>query len=440
MPATIFYSENGELSLPEEPRRDGAKYRPIALGEPLCVEIRRVALGNTEDWMGDNEILASSWAKTGGDAKPAPRVLNFYREKLKPYEAISNLGAEYFGHNLVYYTPAYAGETLRMTLEVLEIDQRGDEVVQFVKAVSGHLTRLPFFASQLPVLGALSLMPKVAEIGVKLYNLINRNDVLLKADLDLAFERPFELPLNPGRYVFVYGAVQPSSFVRAYRLNNANVLVDRDGDDAGRKGGLEAPYAVIHVTAEARREYTRFEALSLQQEYLGGVISRLENKYLQQIADLLNPIADLASQGQLVASISRLKREYDEVGDADRRALLARLLDAELAKLGDRSVQEVLRGALKDGGVALNATGPAPAPGKTAAPAGTGRTTGPKRTKADRVRAALAKLSGPFRATQLQALCPEVSLAYVRMLLTALKKEGLVRLHRRGRNTQWVAT
>ena len=121
MSATIFYSENGELSLPEDPRRDGKKYKPVVPGDPLCVEICRVALGNTDDWMGDNEIPASSWAKTGGDAKPAPRVLNFYREKPRPYEAISNLGAEYFGHNLVYYTPAYTGETLRMTLEVLEI-------------------------------------------------------------------------------------------------------------------------------------------------------------------------------------------------------------------------------------------------------------------------------------------------------------------------------
>lgn len=39
MPATIFYSENGELSLPEEPRNDGKKYKPVAPGEPLCVEI-----------------------------------------------------------------------------------------------------------------------------------------------------------------------------------------------------------------------------------------------------------------------------------------------------------------------------------------------------------------------------------------------------------------
>jgi hypothetical protein len=424
MPATIFYSENGELSRPEEPRRDGKKYKPVAPGEPLCVEIRRVALGNTKDWMGDNEILASSWAKTGGDAKPAPRVLNFYREKLKPFEAIANLGAEHFGHNLVFYTPAYTGETLRMTLEVLEIDQAGDEVVQFVQAVSGHLTRLPLFSSQLPVLGALSLMPKIAEIGVKLYNLINKNDVLLKADLDLSFERPYETPLNPGRYVFVYGAVPPASFIKKYRLSNANVLVDENGEDASRNGVQEAPYAVLHITAETRKEYVRFQGLSQQQEYLGGIISRLETKYLQQIIDLLNPIADLASQGHLVARIVGLKREYDETGDADRKSLVAKLLDSELTKLGDGDVQAVLRSSLKTSGVVAGTT---TATGALSA----------KPSKAEQVRLAAERFGGPFRIADIQAACPEVKPSYLSKVLTKLKSEGVLTCSGRGRGTTW---
>jgi len=423
MPATIFYSENGELSLPEEPRRERKKYRPVLPGEPLCVEICRVALGNTSDWMGDNEILASSWAKTGGDAKPAPRVMNFYREKLKPYEAISNLGAEQFGHHLIFYTPAYSGETLRMTLEVLEIDQSGDEVVKFVKSVATGLTGLPFFASQLPVLGALSMVPKVAEIGIRLYNMINKNDTLLKADLDLAFERPFQNPLNPGRYVFVYGNVPPGTFAKKYRLNNANQLVDPDGQDASRKGGLEAPYAVIQITAEPRKEYVRFQAVSQQQEYLAGIVSRLEDKYLQQIAGLLNPIAELASQGHLFASILRLKKDLEDAADAERKARLAKLLEGELAKLGDGDLQTVLRRALTSSGLAANA------PRGTAAKA---------TTKAAQVRAAVARMTGPFSVSDLQAACPDVSLPHIRRTLHAMKKEKRIKCQGRGRNATWI--
>jgi hypothetical protein len=59
--------------------------------------------------------------------------------------------------------------------------------------------------------------------------------------------------------------------------------------------------------------------------------------------------------------------------------------------------------------------------------------------KADQVRAAIAEFSGPFRATELQALCPGVSIGYVRKLLTALKEEGVVRVQGRGPSTRWVA-
>lgn len=423
MSSTIFYSENGELSLPEEPRRDGGKYKPVAPGEPLCVEILRVALGNTKDWMGDNEILASSWAKTGGDAKPAPRLVNFYREKLKPYESISNLGAEYFGHNLVFYTPAYAGETLRMTLEVLEIDQAGDEVVQFVKSVTGSLTGLPFFAAQLPVLGALSLVPKIAEIGIKLYNLINRNDVLLKADLDLSFQRPYHTPLNPGRYLFVYGAFDPAPFTRHYRLNNANQLVETDGRDASRPGEFEAPYAVIQITTDAHKEYVRFQGLSQQQEYLGAVISRLDTKYLVQLAGLISPIAELAGQGYLLSNIARMKSDLDGATGAERKVLLARLLDAELAKFGDGNVQAVLRDSLKASGTL---TKPA-------------TTTVKKLTKAEQVREAVGRLASPFKVTEVQAACPQVSLSHIRRTLAALRKEGKIKCQGRGKNAVWVS-
>lgn len=428
MSATIFYSENGELSLPEEPRRDGKKYKPVVPGEPLCVEIRRAALGNTKDWMGENEILASSWAKTGGDAKPAPRILNFYREKLRPYEAISNLGAEYFGHNLIYYSPAYNGEALRMTIEVLEVDQGGADVVKFVKSVSGGLTGLPFFAAQLPVLGALSLTPKIAEIGVGLYNMINKNDVLLKADLDLAFHRPHETPLNPGRYVFVYGTVAPGTFARKYRLNSANLLVESDGQDASRKGGLEVPYVVIQITSDPRKEYVRFEALSQQQEFLGTVISRLDDKYLQQLAGLLNPVAELASQGQLIANIARMKDEIETTANGDRKRLLTKMLDAEMAKVGDDTVQKVLRDALA--GTATATTGKKGSRSK--------RATVKPPSKAEQIRLVIDQFPGSFSAAEIQAACPKVSLSYIRHMLDVLRKNGTVRCLSRGRSAKWV--
>jgi hypothetical protein len=425
MSATIFYSENGELSLPEEPRREGTKYKPVVLGEPLCVEICRVALGNTKDWMGDNEILASSWAKTGGDAKPAPRVMNFYREKLQPYEAISNLGAEQFGHNLIFYSPAYSGETLRMTLEILEIDQAGDEVIKFVKAVTNSLSGLPFFANQLPVLGALSMVPKVAELGIGLYNMINKNDTLLKADLDLAFERPFQNPLNPGRYVFVYGSVSPATFTKKYRLDNANKLVENGGQDASRKGGLEAPYAVIQITTDARKEYVKFQGVSQQQEFLGGIVSRLEDKYLQQIAGLLNPIAELASQGYLLSNIIRLKKDLDEVTDGDRRAKLTKMLNGELSKFGDGDTQEVLKKSLKSSGT----------------PASAASASRPKALKkGEQVRAAVERMSGPFSVSDLQAACPNVSLSHIRRTLNDMKSQRLIRCQGRGRNATWIRT
>jgi hypothetical protein len=159
------------------------------------------------------------------------------------------------------------------------------------------------------------------------------------------------------------------------------------------------------------------------------VISRLENRYLQQIVDLLNPIADLASQGQLVANVSRLKDEYDETSSEDRKALLVKLMNAELSKLGEGSVQDTLRSSLAGSGAGVSKTAAAKASAPTSA------TSAP--TKAEQVRAAVARFTGPFRAVDVKAACSGVSLVYVRQVLAALKKEGVVRCLGRGPAARW---
>jgi hypothetical protein len=148
------------------------------------------------------------------------------------------------------------------------------------------------------------------------------------------------------------------------------------------------------------------------------MISRLKSKYLQQIADPLNPIADLASQGHLVANSSRLKREFDEASETDRKALLVKLLDAELAKIGDSNVHEVLMTSLKGSGTAAGT-----------ATAGTSLTATGGVTKVEQVRAA-----------EQQAACPGVSLPYLRKLRTTLKKEGVLQSQGYGRSARWVRT
>lgn len=339
MPA--FSSEGGALRLPSVPHAPDPRYQPIEKGKPLCVEILHLAFGSVKDWWGKSEILVSSWAKTGGTARPGPRLLNVMRNRIQAFDHISDFGAQDYGHRLVFYCPSYTGAELRFSLEFLEIDKLKPGEIASLGAALSKLGALPVFAPQLPF---LALAPQALELAGRLYNLFNRNDTVLLEHLDLTFNEPDSNVLCSGRFVLVGGSHVPDSFIARYRLAPDNRLVDAAGNPAER-AGMTDPYVVVRINAVEKNEYRDFQLDAAAQETLDAV---LNHGLTKDLAEMISGSVKAARQFDTVKDVLALKRTLDQTADAARRAALCKDLEDRL-RLLDESQAQTLRDALSLG-------------------------------------------------------------------------------------------
>lgn len=332
MPA--FGSEGGTLKVPSEPHAPDPKYLPIEKGKPLCVEILHLAFGNVTDWWGKSEILVSSWAKLGGTAKPGPRLLNLMRRGIKPFDHISDLGAQDYGHRLVFYTPSYTGEELRFSLEFLEIDKIKPGDIGKLSAALSSLGTLPIFAPQLPF---LALAPQAVALAGRLYDLFNRNDPVLLEDLDLAHDEPDSNVLSSGRFVLVRGNHVPGAFLGKYKLAANNRLVDSAGKPA-EEAGMKDPYVVLRINATEKNEYKNFQLDAAAQEILDAALNHGVTK---EVAEMISGSVKAARQFDTVKRILELKGSLDKTTDAAEKAKLLADLGSRLKLLEDTQAQVV---------------------------------------------------------------------------------------------------
>ena len=328
---TAFFSDNTKLVVPEKKhsRPKARGYKQVRKGRPLCVEILHMAFGNVKDWWGKAEILVSSWAKTGGTAKPAPRAINLMRKHIPQFHHLSNLGAAEYGHQLVFYTPSYNEETLRLSFEFLEIDKlRSDEIDALGKALKSF-SKLAIFA---PQLSYIALAPEVLEIGRKLANIINKNDTVLLEHLDLSFNRPHSKQLTSGRFVLVRGD-QSSDFVDRFKLHpENNRLITKDGGKLAEKAGMEDPYIVIRINADERKAYKEFEPDSATQQLLETFLNHGVTKNL---ADLLSESVKASIQFNSINKILRKNRGLAIEKNMAKKKELATDIRNELKRLPD---------------------------------------------------------------------------------------------------------
>jgi hypothetical protein len=337
MPA--FVSINGELTLPSEPHPDDGNYKPIAEGQPVCIEILHMAFGDIEDWLGKSEVLVSSWAKTAATAKPGARLVNIMRNKIPKFHHLSNLGAAEYGHNLVYYSPAYSNETIRFTLEFLEIDKLDSkDTTKLGNALKG-LGALPIFAPQLVY---LALAPQIIEIGRKLYNIFNRNDTILLENLDLGKD-PNGNILSSGRYVLVRGNHNALKFMKDYKLEADNKLYTKDGKLAEEAGMID-PYTVVRINAVEKKEYKDFEATAAAQEILDAVLNN--QTITADIAELINDSVKASKQLDSVRRVLDFSKRLDKATTEEEKAKLKKSIENELKKLSEDQIN-LLKDALE---------------------------------------------------------------------------------------------
>lgn len=336
---TAFFSDKGKLSLPIVAHGPSKKYNPIKIGRPLCVEIIHMAFGDVKDWWGKSEILVSSWAKTGGTPMPGVRLVNIMRKGITKFDHISDLGAAEYGHQLVYYTPSYNGKSLRFSLEFLEIDRLdGKAISKLGKALQGF-GALPVFAPQLTF---LSMAPEILEMGKKLYDIINHNDVVLMENLDLSFEDPGSSILSSGRYVLVKGNQNTTTFIEKYTLSDDNTLRTKDGKLA-EEVDLFTPYIVIRINAIEKSEYKSFENDRAAQEILDQVLNQ---GVTQSLADLLSDNLKTAKQYAAIKKIAELKKELNQSTTKEKQAEIQTAIENEL-KLTTEAQAALLKDVLK---------------------------------------------------------------------------------------------
>lgn len=340
MPA--FFSDNGVLKQPEHPHTDDGRYEKVEKGKPLCVEIEHIGFGNIKDWWGKSEVITSSWAKTGRSPKPATRLLNLMRTGISPYDNLEDLGAAQYGTRLVYYSPAYTGQPLRMSFELVEADKLRKKQVD---ALADGLKSLAKLAVFVPQLAYFSLAPQVATLASRLYGVFNRNDLILFSDLDLSFNEPHRKVLTSGRFLLVKENVNATDFMASYKLaTDGNRLLGVDGAPP-ENSGFTGAYIVIKIDAREKPDYKEFEADS---EAEGKIKEYLDDglDVTEEIAKSISGAVKGVRSFSYVKEVLKLNKKLNGAQTDEEKEALKKLIGDELKNLTEDEA-ELLKDALE---------------------------------------------------------------------------------------------
>ena len=341
---SAFASVDGKLSTPRDEHPADPKYQAVEIGKPLCVEILHWAFGDVKDFKGKAEVLAASWARLGRSSKPGPRLVQFIRKGIEPFDFVSDLGAENWGHRLIFYSPAYDGEQLKLSVQLVELDKVLKKNFDKISVSILKVGKLPIFAAQLPFILAI---PNVLELGRRLYNLLNRNDIILAEPLDLRFKDPDFALLTSGRYVLVEGSHHENTFGVKYRLATEgafkNRLVTQNGQLA-ETDGLNDAYVVFRVNAEEVPGYKDFQIESAAQQLVDDLLK--SEGITDEIAELVADAARAASEYGTVKQILARKREMDGL-TGDARTQKAKEIENLLKHLTDQAEASLIKDVLQ---------------------------------------------------------------------------------------------
>ena len=344
-----FFSDKGELCSTRGEHSPDDRYTPLEVGKPLVAEILLMNFGDVRDWRGKSEMMVSTWHRFSLSGPPGPQIINLMRKGIDPFDELEDLGAAEFGHKLIAYRDTYDGKPLAMSFEYLEIDHIPPKKIEAIGEALRALEEFPLFAQQLPY---LSLADNVAGVALKLWNVINRNDLVLREHLDLAFKSPDQKSLTSGRYVIVPQLSNPAAeenFMKEFRLGVAgdyadNRLIDSHGRLA-HQAGMKLPYIVIRVNCESRPEYKDFEVDSAVQAELCKL--RAEGVSLtERIADIVGDLVALNKEYESIRAVLEEEKKKAAEADAAERAAIESDIERLLAKLAPDQkawIMEILR-------------------------------------------------------------------------------------------------
>jgi hypothetical protein len=339
----IAFSENGvlhDLSSPPPdpsvPRSDD--YVPVKIGQPLVVRYKLFNLNIKEVSDDLDKIMVSSFVKTKEQKSGAAEAVNHFAFDLggSSRHVVAAFGGQNYGHELIYYTPAYLGETVRLTTKVMELDSPDQAIFSAIKNTLSTISNLPFFVEFLPFAAMATTGASLVE---KLITLIDKDDPVIRgADLDLFFGKPDSPRLKSGRIVMVKGLSDRDLIKDKFTLSPSNRLMSPDGAEV-----TDRTYFVIQVNSEKNDLYKDFDYF---QE--AAALLKLTNRKTDQVAQAIGMIAELFKQAgdvKAVKEISNLQHDVDDPAVVERIKGLRRMLSGDMKAVADGWISAILQRA-----------------------------------------------------------------------------------------------
>src|SRR5258708_30942667 len=179
MPSTVS-SVNGELRSAFIPVPGGdahaSPYIPVGLNQPLTIEYRRISLKNAGG--AKRKLMVSSYLKAREEKNGSAEAVSYYSNQAEFTNdgrfTLINFGAKDYGHPLCYYTRAFAGETLRITVYPSELRKLDNNTVKALDSAVSTVGGLPMFAQFLPY---MTLAKAGINIFAALLNFFKHDDV-----------------------------------------------------------------------------------------------------------------------------------------------------------------------------------------------------------------------------------------------------------------------
>jgi len=229
---------------------------------------------------------------------------------------ISDYGGDVYGDPMLYYSKAYAGQRVGMTLRGVEVDKFDAKTWKGIDTLLSTVGSLTLFTPAVPYLGYIAVAKNIAAILMKA---IARNDRLQTSRADLYFEDANKKILQTGRYIIwePQQGASPAVLMKSYKLSGTgatepNQLVS-NSDNLQFK---IAPYFVIQVDPKARKAYEDFEIgagsakllENLGDQPLGSTI--LDT--VQQLSEQINDARQLAEIEEQIRALKKATTDEDK--------------------------------------------------------------------------------------------------------------------------------
>ncbi len=343
MPANVL-SVNGtlkslyDLATVTEPRASG--YKPIEIGKPLVARYLRVFVKWENKNKSDQELMISTHVKTTEEKQGAAEAINYFNPEAEfvngEFELV-DFGAQWYGHELCYYTKAYLGESIRFTSRVMELDSLDNKAVNAIKTGITAIAGLPSFASFLPY---TALATAGANVSQKLVNLFDKDDVLLRGqDLDLHFNKANSRLLQSGRIVCVAdpkgSTLTEADILGQYELTRDNRLVHVES----KVEYTNSIYLVLQVNQEKNALYNDFDYFQGAAELLARTNRGGDAR---EFVDTFVSMAQAFTDVDAIRQIEELALDVDEDDVRSRLAALAKHMSPDMKKLYHDRLKEIL--------------------------------------------------------------------------------------------------